>query len=230
MTISNNYYQNQENIYWEKLESVIVPSVLRLDYIDAEGRNSQRTISIQEYNGGAYLRGFCELRYDFRTFRIDRINQCIDTETGDIVYNIPDYLLQKYRSSLRAILDKIFPQITDILKVLLYISKADGRFTEDENELVRGTVKRAIKDTRLTEKDITSMISKLDIPTLHGFKIAVGKIGRKSIKNLEITYIISRKIAESDKEIHPAEQESLDYIQKKLEVLKKIKKESLTAA
>jgi hypothetical protein len=50
-----------------------------MKYLDSSGDLTERYVQIQELqisrDGDLYLRGFCELRNEERTFRIDRINQ-----------------------------------------------------------------------------------------------------------------------------------------------------------
>ncbi len=56
---------------------------LRIDYCDVAGVVSERTIlplALVYYIGSQVIAAWCELRRDFRHFRIDRINGCVLTE------------------------------------------------------------------------------------------------------------------------------------------------------
>lgn len=56
---------------------------LRLDYVDAENRATTRTIcpiALVYYIDSVLLAGWCELRADYRHFRIDRIVACSKTD------------------------------------------------------------------------------------------------------------------------------------------------------
>lgn len=80
----------------EKL--IPVNATLHLNYQNSEGEITERTVDVQKfgyYNDFAYLTGFCRLRQDPRTFRIDRILQCVDMETGEIIENIYTFLQDK---------------------------------------------------------------------------------------------------------------------------------------
>ncbi len=98
---TDSYDDSQPTIdfYWNTIEWVPVKADLQLTYKDSKGKTIDRTVSISGYDGSAYLKGFCNLKNSNRTFRIDRILNAIDTETGETIDNVPDHLLDKYRQS-----------------------------------------------------------------------------------------------------------------------------------
>lgn len=75
---------------------------LKIVYIDANGKRTERNIEVynfsQEPYGGFFL-ARCELRNGNRTFRADRIQSCIDLDTGEYVTNVAKHLLQCYHQS-----------------------------------------------------------------------------------------------------------------------------------
>lgn len=75
---------------------------LKIVYIDGNGKRTERNIEVynfsQEPYGGFFL-ARCELRNGNRTFRADRIQSCIDLDTGEYVTNVAKHLLQCYHQS-----------------------------------------------------------------------------------------------------------------------------------
>lgn len=76
--------------------------VLRLQYGDGEGNHTERRVrplAIWAFTDGWLFVGWCELRKDFRAFRLDRIS--VIEETGDHFTdepgkNLPTYLSTKF--------------------------------------------------------------------------------------------------------------------------------------
>lgn len=74
--------------------------VLRLHYGDGEGKQSERRVrplGIWAFTDGWLFVGWCELRKDFRAFRLDRISTI--EETGQQFTDEPEKSLQAYLST-----------------------------------------------------------------------------------------------------------------------------------
>jgi predicted DNA-binding transcriptional regulator YafY len=74
--------------------------VLRLQYGDVEGNQTDRRVrplAIWAFTEGWLFVGWCELRKDFRAFRIDRISEI--EETGEQFSDEPDKSLSAYLST-----------------------------------------------------------------------------------------------------------------------------------
>jgi predicted DNA-binding transcriptional regulator YafY len=74
--------------------------ILRLCYSDADGKTSDRHVrplAIWAFTDGWLFAGWCELREDFRAFRLDRISTI--EETGEHFAEDTDKSLQTYLSS-----------------------------------------------------------------------------------------------------------------------------------
>ncbi|WP_042587468.1 WYL domain-containing protein [Burkholderia sp. MSHR3999] len=67
-------------------ESIPVKATWRINYTDSLGTQSIREIDIRHYfPRGGYIRAYCHTAKASRTFRLDRINQAIDLETGEVL-------------------------------------------------------------------------------------------------------------------------------------------------
>ncbi len=74
--------------------------ILRLHYGDGAGRQSERRVrplGIWAFSDGWLFVGWCELREDFRAFRLDRISAV--EETGEYFSDDPDKSLSAYLSA-----------------------------------------------------------------------------------------------------------------------------------
>lgn len=57
---------------------------LQILYTDAEKNTTKRVLTLSSF-GPDGIRGLCHLRGEIRTFRYDRIKECIDLETGEVL-------------------------------------------------------------------------------------------------------------------------------------------------
>jgi hypothetical protein len=215
---TDNYDDSQPTIdcYWNTIEWVPVKADLQLTYKDSKGKTTDRPVSISEYDGSAYLKGVCNLSNSNRTFRIDRILNAIDTETGEIIDNVPDHLLDKYRQSPEYAISKVFKKHLDIIKVLFYVGKADGQLRAAERKIIHQTIRSIAKNKELTDADIGKFLKKLKVPDLQGFKIAFGRVCKKQSNQTLQLYYTAKKIVATQKTIHANEAEALEYMKKRM--------------
>jgi hypothetical protein len=203
--------------YWKETNLVPVNARLRLSYQNAKLELSERSVHIDHYDGSCYLRGYCELRDEYRTFRVDRIIECIDEETGEIIRDLPGHLWTKWTNSPEHIVSNVFSKGIDILKILLYVGKADGQLRAAERDIICTTVKAMAKNNKLPDDCINKHLNNIPIPSLHQFKLAIDRVCKSSHKNMLITYKISKSIVDTQKKIHAHEAEILDYMKDKMQ-------------
>ena len=202
--------------YWDDIDyAVPVNSNLNIEYTNAAGEISRRDISISHYDGSCYLRGFCHLRGEPRTFRIDRVSSCIDRDTGEVVSDIPAHLRQKYESSAEYIVEELYSNEKDIIRSLFFVGKADGQLRKPERKIIYSVCRQLLKDKEISDEALDRMINNIDLPSMHAFKRAIGRLAKESPEKLLMVSEYSNKIVNTQKTIHPVEQEALDYIKKK---------------
>lgn len=77
--------RDAQSVKAEGLKLVNANRRVAFDYVDVDGVQTHRTVSITGISR-QYLRGYCYLRGDFRTFRFDRVrNDFIDADTGEVL-------------------------------------------------------------------------------------------------------------------------------------------------
>lgn len=202
--------------YWDNTEWILLKARLRLNYTSARNETTERTINISGYDVSAYLRGLCELRNEPRIFRIDRIKKAIDVDTGEIIASVPDYLLNKYHQSPAYIISKTFDKYLDIIKVLFFMGKADGQLRAAERGIICEAIRDLAKNKTLENDDINEFVNQLDIPSMHGFKLAFGRVCKSHPERTAEVYALTQKIVNTQKTVHANESEALEYMTKKI--------------
>ena len=204
-----------EGSFWEVTQPLTAKARLRLKYTDGAGRQSERTVDVKQFGfigQNALLIGHCKMRNATRTFRSDRIKSCIDEETGEVVTDVSSYLQAKYDQSADRTKDQLREGEYDTLRVLLYVGKADGQLRAAEKEVIRDTCIAITGDSRLTDSTIDELFINMDVPTLHAFKLAVGRLAKRDKAAQTVVLTAAEKIVATQKTIHRAEQEALDYM------------------
>ncbi len=213
-------HDNWEGAFWDVQSPRNISANLRIDYTDGAGSRTTRDIRLMKYgpwDGGAILWAYCHLRQANRTFRTDRIISCTDIETGEVIENLEGWLDEKYRASPDCAIEKIIETAWDALRVLYYVSKADGRLTQKERAVVRDAVRSLSTHPAIDDKRIDDMFDAIDNPTITAFKQAFGRLIKENRELAEKVVTWSESIISTEKKVAAAEQEALDYLKLRLQ-------------
>ena len=208
-----------EGSFWDASDPIKLTAHIEIDYVDGNKYTTTRTVRVREFDSalhGGIIMGHCELRNATRTFRFDRIKKCIDIETGEVVSDIKKYLNAKYEQSPEKSSDILAVDYIDVLKVIYFVAKADGQYRKEEKEVIAQYVRTLIRDERITTKIIDDILIEIDVPTMQGFKLALGRVLKGGEINPELLATCCQEIVDTQKSVHPMEKEALDYISKKL--------------
>jgi len=187
-------------------------------YTDGAGRKTERTVDIRQFGStgpNTLLIGHCNMRNATRTFRSDRIESCIDEETGEIVTDVRAYLQTKYDQSPDRTKNLLLEGEYDTLRVLLYVGKADGQLRAAEKTVIRETCIAITNDSRLTDDTIEELLANMDVPTPHAFKLAVNRLAKRDMAAQAVVMTAAEKMVATQKAVHQTEQEALDYMKKR---------------
>lgn len=91
----NPYYKKA---YRDDRDDFKLKTDLRIKYIDRSGKSSQRDIttkSISMHFGDGTIEAYCQTQRGPRTFKMDRIIECIDLETGEFIEDVYQHLRGK---------------------------------------------------------------------------------------------------------------------------------------
>lgn len=194
-------------------------ATLEISYIDARGQASRRVVDVREFDTNPYCNlmiGHCRMRNATRTFRFDRIQQCTDVETGEVIIDVPAYLVSKYEASPEATLDRLFQNHYDILRILLYMGRADGRMTQKERSTILEYAKDLAGDDRIEDDLLKKAFQCIELPSPFAFKLCCGRTAKAlSLDQYEKLITIAERMVSTEKRVSDMEQQALDYLRKR---------------
>ncbi len=208
-----------EGSFWDVEVPMLAKATLQLSYVDGYGGRTERTVDVKQFGRcgpTTLLIGHCRMRNATRTFRTDRIQRCVDVSTGEILTDVDAFLRRIYESSPERTRDQLLDAEYDVLRILLYVGKADGQLRKQEKQIIRDACVALAKDSRLTDELIDEVLASLDVPTLQAFKLAAGRLVGRSSEAKQALISAAVNMVGTQKTVHPAEQEALDYLRKKL--------------
>ncbi len=195
-----------------------IQATLALIYRDAYGSPSERYVDVRECdttNRAGYLIGYCHLRRDIRTFRIDRIQRATDVDTGEIIADLNAYAAMKYAASPIASLEKLLDDAMDAMRALFFIGKADGRFTAKEKAVFLDYCRRATGDHRISAQQIDAACKCLPTPSLQAYKLICGRLAKlDEAKRTDIQKAAEAMVA-TEKTTSPEEAEAIAYMDRR---------------
>ena len=210
-----------EGTFWEASEPTPVDVVVLIDYTDANGLSTQRTVTVRQFDtehlGGMFI-GHCHLRNATRTFRADRITTCVDSETGEVISDVMAFLVQRYEKSPESSARKLLESEYDALRVLLYVGRSDGQFRQAERQIYLEVCQAISQDSRLTREIIDRLIENLDGLSVTAFKQAVTRLTKQSAETQSLVLDAAQRMIATQKTVHAVEQEAIDYMRQRLAV------------
>lgn len=212
--LNKHYFKTYRDIY----DQFGFSYRLRIGYIDGYGKSTKRDItinSVEMYNGDGSIGAYCHLRKGQRTFKMDRITECIDLETGEFLDDIYKHLKAKYEESPDKSLYDFSQNEQDILRVLEYIARADGQFRKEERVLVYDAIRELANDDRITDDMLKNALDNIDSMSTQAYKLAITRLSSKPDNIKAIINKTAKAIVATQKTVQPLEQEALDYISKK---------------
>lgn len=204
---------------------------VRFDYRDANDSPTQRVVDIRAYEpqgDSGLVIGRCRLRNATRTFRFDRMQQVVDVETGEIINNLQRYLNDEWAASPAPVLDKLFDAHHDVLKLMLYMAKADGAVRAAELDVIAKHCIEITQDPRIDTAMVKDMLQYVDVVTITTFTRMYNKLRREKPEAAKQAAAACRAIVATQKTVHPNEQAALDILDKPLPQLTKLQQQVQT--
>lgn len=220
-SVNNNHSDEDtwEGAFWDVQSPRKVSANLKIKYRDAAGSSTDRTIKLMKYGpweGGSILWAYCNLRNANRTFRTDRISACTDIDTGEVIVSLENWLDSKYQQSPERAIEKIVESSWDVIRVLFYIGKADGRLTQKERAIVRNAVRSMSDHPAIDDKSIDDMLDAVGGLSINAFKQSFGRlVNQNRDKATQVASWASDLVA-TEKTISASEKEALEYMKERL--------------
>ena len=219
---ANDRHDDPQKDSWEIRGEVTgefqVKAVFRLHYVDGSGLATERTVEVRrcgQYFDDVMIAGHCRLRNAYRSFLVSRIKSCFDEETGEVVANVGTYLKARYEQSPEYALMQLLEREHNALRILLYVAKADGYLRAKEKALIAQYCRDLCSDDRITDAMMDDALGCLEVPSIHVFRRLVTPLKSSPAESRAKLIDTVEKMITTDKKIHPAEQEALDYLRNK---------------
>ena len=216
------YGQYGEYVAFERSGSAESNTILEIEYVDRNGVKSERRIRVRRVSfnadvSNAGIHAYCYVRQAGRTFIASRILRCVDTRTGEVIANIPAFLMSEYRHSRYGRIEALRESHSDEIAALVYLSKIDGRSTKAEKEAIAIYLQNSFDCSGLSRDDIIEDLRNETVLSLTQFQRCVGRLSRQANLNRDAFMGAVKSIIGSSKSPpRPSAVEVLEYIAKKL--------------
>lgn len=152
-----------------------------IKYIDSKGQFSKRKIKTKRFSIDPLseskdfsILAYCFSRQQNRTFKISRIKEFIDLDSGEIISDISKYLNEKYKKSPAGITEDIIEKLRNELTIFVYIARADSKMYKKEREAILKFIDIEFPGTSLHEDTIRSFLS--ETPNQKELKNAINSV------------------------------------------------------
>ena len=122
---------------WE--ERVPVTMELSIHYMDIKDQRSERNITTLDFapiDGDVMVRAYCHSRQANRTFRVSRMRNVVDRESGAPIEDVTAYLMKAYSTSPEGKLRNATIAFESELLTLVFVARANGRMLKKERLLI----------------------------------------------------------------------------------------------
>lgn len=208
-----------EGTFWEVEAPLPVRADLLLDYTDGNGSRTSRRVEVRQFGGfgpTCLLIGHCHLRNAIRTFRVDRIHACTDLETGEVLNDLLGTLTGRFHASPEGAVHRLRASELDLLRVFLFVAKADGQMRANERALIAQACRQLSGDTRITDDIVKDLLTTFDVPSLAAFRLAVGRVAALPLERRALVRETAHAIVATQRKVHGGEADALEYLDRRL--------------
>jgi hypothetical protein len=205
-----------------------------IEYVDSMGEPSRRRITVFEIatadNGIPLLVARCHERRAIRSFRIDRIQCCIDYD-GEVHENVPAYLTEVFGMSVAAAArrpsdpDKRWEQIFSVLRndavILAAVARSDRRLKPSELDVATRYLVRLVENSTmifLTEDEVKSVARHIERlrPRIEAIDRALPRLTLRGADAVMKLLLAAVDVMDADDDRHPAEMQLINMIAQEL--------------
>lgn len=195
---------------------------LVFNYTDGNGKKSRRIVKckeMQNYFGDQLtIYGQCQLRKAGRTFRIDRMSDVIDAETGELIDDLPIFVDTLWKNSALYAFRSWCEGNTLVVRTFLYFLCANKNPNKNEDEYAHLKLLELSKINNL-RSDEWRLIYKFDFPeTPSGLQRHIGLVLREDKNNIKMHLEIARELTGLRKKPNFSDLGALNLIEKKLQL------------
>ncbi len=226
-TNKNTFYVPEEETIEDfelpqDFDSIKINSLAQIIYIDSKGQKSERRITIhsvsQTANDDYVIKGYCHEKSAQRTFRLTRIQQLTDMETGEIFENPSQYITERFEDSPIGMITKTFQELESEILILTFVARADGYLRAKEREIIMKFIidkSNADLNQELLENEIRRTYCESQ-----DFRDSLKKISNETVEYRTKILDLSTDIVNTDKNPDPMELGALELIKRDLKLKK----------
>jgi hypothetical protein len=157
-----------------------------LRYCNSSGEESERNFDLKRANFSKdiILEGFCHKRQSYRCFRLDRVIELVDLETGELIENFELFFNEKYENSPDSQKDLLMQKYSSLIILIIGFARADGRFMKAEKLVALKFIKDAC-NIDISLYDLTYIINQFETPTDKEFKESISRVKDLNLLNWE---------------------------------------------
>lgn len=204
----HNDKDNWEGSFWEVQKSHLHKKNVVISYTDGNGNQTKRSVDIRSFEPSrlnGLVIGHCQLRDETRTFRYDRISDCVDAETGEVIPDLRVALENEYSSTPAAVATSLADEFQDLLKILFYVAKADGVMRAAEVIVMVQACRNVTGNQSLDAATIKAATGQIDLMTMPGFESACRRLKTHDTQQFHAAYEAAKGIVGTQKTVHPNE-------------------------
>jgi hypothetical protein len=194
---------------------------LRVHFTDKEGAQTVREIDAKRFitdGKDGVLRAYCHLRQANRPFRLSRVTEAVDLDTGERIDNLPGWLTAKYAESPRGMADAFIDEHVDALTALFYVAKADGAFRLPERTVIGAFCGAVGKPSADVQEVVLQEVASWATPTAIGYGRALRAVATKPEEYRRSVLNTAQSIVDSDRTKKDAEFAALTRMAKEFAV------------
>ena len=191
---------------------------LALQYKSASDEATRRVVSVQEYSTDppGYLFGFCHLREEIRTFRLDRIESAVAVDSGEVIADLRAHLMSAYDRSPIGAWAALLSEHILALRALVFIAKADGTFSTKERDALVAHCQHLLSREDLTRPDMNKALRALPTTTPIAYRQVLGQLAHYPKEYRERVVQTARTMVATQRTVAPAEAEALALMEARL--------------
>lgn len=208
-----------EGAFYDVVAQRSIKKRIRIRYVDGNGARTERVVDVRAFEPqgrDGLVIGHCHFRNATRTFRFSRMEKVVDEETGEIIQDLQSLLNAEWEASPEPVLDKLYEQHRDLLKLMLFMAKADGAVRAAEIAVIAKHCVELTGDPRITTDLVKDLLKFVDVPTITSFTRTYNKLRRERPEDAVRAAQACRAIVATEKKVSPAEQAVLQVLDKPL--------------
>jgi|GEM_PF-6373641 len=215
---NENEPDDENDEFWTKYGMPAV-TTLHFTYEDGTDKHSERLVDVKlfaESAWGPQLIGHCHTRNATRTFKVDRIKNCVDETSNTNVNDVYDHLCDLYEKTPEYSYESVLEKSQDMLRALLYIMEYSGHQEHQRAIVLTALCKKWSGDERIEARHIAPFVVQHRRASIQAFRLIAGRVSKSLPPSQQPGFLaLASKLATQFGPTNSYNQEALDYLKKR---------------